>query len=235
MKNGSFQKFENYHKNIYRVTSPRLATFELTVRNTLKILGEKKDGQVLDIGCGCGEIDILIAQNTNFNITGCDISETALKNAQSNIEKAGLGNRIKVEEGNVFNLKYPDNFFDIILSFGYVSAATYPEATQEVARVLKPGGFLVCDFINCLSLYKIFVSLKRVMEKKPLYYLTLSGIRRQFQKEGLVFVGQRLFNTFPPIEGLSPNFFLGFENTVGKVFKNFLARVRLVCFQKLDR
>ena len=228
------QKWEEKSKK-YKSTSSREATFILTVKNTLKLLGNKRKGRLLDLGCGFGEIDILLAQNTGFNITSCDISETAIKTAQKNIEKAGLAHRIKIEEGDVYNLKYPSKSFDVVLSFGYVSAATYPGVQKEVARVLKPGGVLICDFINCLSFYKLFNTFKRVFKKQRIpYYVFLTGIRRKFEKEGLIFEKQYLFNTYPPIDlKFNPRIFLAFEDTIGKIFSFLLGRVRLVSFEKI--
>ena len=231
--NSRKQKWEK-KSGEYELGSTREATFILTVKNTLRLLRNKREGKVLDIGCGFGEIDILLAQNSKFDIIGCDISKIALRNAQENIDRMGLGERIKVEEGDVYSLKYPDGFFDIVLSFGYVSAATYPGVQKEVARVLKPGGILICDFINCLSFYKFFNSLKRVFIKKEFpYYISLNRIRQKFEKEELIFLDQRFFNTYPPIDlNLGPAVFLAFEKSVGRIFKSFLGRVRLVSFQK---
>ena len=228
------QKWEEFNRR-YKKSSVREATFVLTIENTLGLLTERR-GRVLDIGCGFGEIDILFAQNTNFNIVGCDISKIAVKAAQENVEKVGLGHRIKIEEGDIYNLKYPNDFFDIVLSFGYVSAATYPGAQKEVARVLKPGGILVCDFINCLSLYKFLSTFKRIAKlRKVAYYVTLNGICREFKRQNLVFVDQRFFNTYPPLYlSLNPKIFLSFENTIGKIFKSILGRVRLVSFKKIS-
>lgn len=238
MKFGNFderkEKWEKIHRK-YKLNSARQATIILTVKNTLNLLKEKREGRVLDLGCGFGEIDILLAQKTNFNIIGCDISELAIKTAKENIHKAKLEDRIQIEKGDVYNLKYHDNYFDIVLSFGYVSAATYPGVQKEVARVLKPEGILICDFINCFSFYKFFKTIKRIINGKKPYYLTLAGIRREFEKVGFMFRNQLFFNTYPPIHfNLNPRFFLIFENTIGKIFKIFLGRVRLVKFQKIS-
>ncbi len=228
------QKWEEKSRN-YRLNSSREATFILTVKNTLKLLGNRKKGRVLDVGCGFGEIDILLAQNTDFNITGCDISGIAVKTAQENIKKAGLNRRIKIEKGDVYHLKYPSKSFDVVLSFGYVSAATYPGVQKEIARVLKPGGVLICDFINCLSFYKLLSTFKRVLKKQEIpYYVSLAGIRREFKKANLTLASQCLFNIYPPINIVSNSqIFISFENIIGKIFKKFLGRVRLVKFQKI--
>jgi len=227
------QKWEE--KNItYNPDSTRQATFFLTVRNTLDLLDPVRSGRVLDIGCGFGEIDILLAENTDFHITGVDISKNALDIFSKKIQEKGLSERIKIEEGDVYNLKYPDNSFDVILSFGYVSAATYRGVQKEIARVLKPGGILVCDFINPLSIYKIPSTIKRKMAgRETPYFISLSGIRREFDKNNLIFKKQRFFNTYPPLHwGVPVKKFLYFENTLGKILRRVLGRVRLVSFEK---
>jgi ubiquinone/menaquinone biosynthesis C-methylase UbiE len=228
------QRWEQINKK-YKKNSAREATFILTVENTLRLLKAKKQGRLLDIGCGFGEIDVLLAQNTDFNIIGCDISELALRNARENVEKMNLSNRVKIEQGDVYKLKYPDNFFDVVLSFGYVSAATYIGAQKEVVRVLKPGGILICDFIHCLSPYKLFYTLKRIIKVGEIpYYISLAGIRREFKKENLIVTDQCFFNTYLPLDlKLDPKVFLAFENIIGRLFRNFLGRVRLVKFQKI--
>lgn len=238
MKAGNYlerkQKWEEKSHG-YKSNSSREATFVLTVKNTLDLLKNKKSGRILDIGCGFGEIDVILAQNTDFEIIGCDISEIAIGAARENIRRANLENRIKIEEGDVYSLKYPDGYFDVVLSFGYVSAATYPEVQREVSRVLKPGGILICDFINCLSFYKIFNTFKRIVKKQDVpYYVSLAGIRREFKKADLAFFDQRLFNTYPPVNiGLDKATFILFESTAGRVLKNILSRVRLVGFKKM--
>lgn len=219
-----------------RVNSARQTTFILTVKNALELLGDKKNGKVLDIGCGFGELAILLAKNTDFEIIGFDISKKSVGAARENVRKAGLEGRIKIEEGDVYGLKYPNNYFDAAVSFGYVSAATYRGAPKEIARILKPEGLLICDFINCLSFYKIFSSLKRLIKGDSPYYLLLSGIKREFEKDGFIFKGQRFFNTYPPLNlDLSSKFFLAFENTFGRLFKKGLARVRLICFSSTPK
>jgi len=228
-----YRKWEGVAKR-YKIDNTRLATFQLTVKNVLKLLKNKKEGLAIDIGCGFGSIDVLLAQNTDFKIIAMDISDTALEAAKKNVMHFSQEERIKVEKGDVYNLSYPDNYFDVIFSFGYVSAATYPSARNEVYRVLKPGGLLICDFINHVSLYKLPFLIKNIF----LGYTQLgefSKIKKDFKKTGFKFLSKIYFNTYPPIfKNIFPVWtYLLFEKTIGRPLKKILGRVILVSFKKI--
>ncbi len=231
-------KWEKYAKSVDTQSSSKKATFSLTADNALKLLGKRLDGLMLDVGCGFGEVDILLAKRTNFRIIGCDISGECVGRARDNVKRAGFTGRIKIEQGDVYSLTYPSNYFDVVVSFGYASAATYKGAQAEVSRVLRPGGFLICDFINYLSLYKIVhlpVKWKRIVSREGKYYneATVRGISNYFARYNLHFISQKLFNTYPPVNFLPPGALILFDKTIGRVSGRVLGRVRLVCFQKI--
>lgn len=231
-------QWEEYAKAIDTKTSSKRATFELTAKHALALLGDKREGLVLDVGCGFGEIDILLAKMSNFRIIGCDVSRICVARARENVQSSGVDGRIKIEEGSAYALPYPDEYFDVVTSFGYVSAATYKGAQGEVQRVLKPGGLLICDFVNLLSVYKISNVAgrwKRLIREEGKHYntLTMRGIAEYFQRYKFKFVSQILFNTYPPVNFLPPQFLIFFDKTIGRALSKVLGRVRMVCFQKV--
>ena len=231
-------KWEKYARAVDTTSSSKRATFELAAQYAVDLLGEKRSGVLLDIGCGFGEIDVLLAQNTNFKIIGCDISKRCIDVAREKVKSYGFEERIKIEEGDVFHLAYPDNYFDVVVSFGYASAATYKGAQSEVARVLKSGGLLICDFANLLCIYKIMnvpLRWKRLINEEGKHYNTLTarGIEEYFGRYQLKFVSQRLFNSYPPVNFLSSEFLIFFDRTAGKVLAKALGRVRIMCFKKV--
>ena len=63
------EKWERYARVVDTASSSKRATFALTAEHTLDILGDRRSGRMLDIGCGFGEIAILLADRTKFNIT----------------------------------------------------------------------------------------------------------------------------------------------------------------------
>lgn len=231
------ENWENYARIVNTKTSSKSASFELTVENCLGLLDGKRDGNLLDIGCGFGEIDVLLAQRTDFNIIACDISETCVNQARADAKTLGLESRILYELADVYKLPYQNEQFDVVVSFGYTSAATYKGAQSEAARVLKRGGLFICDFVHPMSLYKI-VHLPRRLNKfirsHGKYYniLTAKAIKDYYSAYGLDFMAQKFFNTYPPLDFLPENTLLFFEKSIGKVFSRFLGRVRIVCFRK---
>lgn len=231
------ENWESYARIVNTKTSSKKASFELTVENCVDLLNGKYDGKLLDIGCGFGEIDALLTQRTDFNITGCDISERCINRARANAKNLQMEDKISYELADVYKLPYQNEQFDVVVSFGYTSAATYKGAQAEAARVLKRGGLLICDFVNPLSLYKIVYLPTRWgkftgAEGKYYNILTTKAIKDYYSAYGLDFMAQKFFNTYPPFDFFQENVLLFFERSLGKIFNRFLGRVRIVCFKK---
>lgn len=230
----------------FSLDSTKIATYELTVRNTLDLL-TKEDCQrpleVLDLGCGQGDIDILLALRTDFRVTAVDISDLALRIAADKTRSWGLQNRIRLCQADAYHLCFPSESFDVVISFGYGSVGGYLEAQSEVRRVLRGRGVAIIDFKN-LSLYNTlltprqFVRLwERYRRGEPkMYHLGIWGLKAYFRRFGLELEKSRAFNTYPPIGAklLPPAVFLAFEGTLGRLLRPLLGRVFLAKFRKVD-
>ena len=240
--------WDDYWKK-FRIDNTKRATYELAVENTLKLLKRSlgpdclhRELRVLDVGCGYGDIDILLAQKTNFHITATDISSKAIKRAREQIFAVGLEHQISLVQGDIYNTGFKSNSFDVVISYGYASAASYKGVQTEVHRVLVPGGLAIIDFRN-LSLYQMLFSsrqfirsYKRWKNKEPkIYHWGRFGIKEHFSQYGLELQTIRMFNTYPPILGekISYQWFLFFENTVGRFLKPLLSRVLLAQFKNV--
>lgn len=96
----------------------------------------------LDAGCGGGRYSIALAKLGAAEVTGIDLSEVAIADAQRRAKDLGASH-IKFEVGSVTALPYADSSFDCVISSGVLMHTTEPvKMLSELARVLKPGGML---------------------------------------------------------------------------------------------
>lgn len=95
---------------------------------------------VLDIGCGVGVTGIEIVNRFGSRVTVSDKSELMLAQARANVAAAGLGDRIGVDWGDIADLPYPDDTFDVTMIEAVTMFVDRERAIREVVRVTKPGG-----------------------------------------------------------------------------------------------
>jgi ubiquinone/menaquinone biosynthesis C-methylase UbiE len=96
--------------------------------------------KVLDAACGTGNLAVLAAR-AGCTASGLDIASNLLAQARARAQKESL--TIKYTEGDVEAMPYPDASFDVVVSMFGVMFAPRPErVVSELARVVKPGGFI---------------------------------------------------------------------------------------------
>ena len=123
--------------------------------------------RVLDLGCGTGLLTMIIKQSIpNAQLTGLDGDEGVLNIAR---EKSH-GIDIQWDHALAFDMPYPDNSFDVVVSSFVTHHLTGVEkmrAFREVHRILRPnGGFHIVDFgppFNLLS--RVQASLMKSFER----------------------------------------------------------------------
>lgn len=128
------------------------------IHNAIKLkcvqsLDIKPHANVIDLCCGTGDIARLIKKvQPNAIVTGIDFSENMLEIAKNKSEG------IQYFQGDVTNLPYPDETFDIVtMGFGLRNINNAEKAVEEVYRILKPNGlFLHLDFGEKNILSRIF-------------------------------------------------------------------------------
>jgi ubiquinone/menaquinone biosynthesis C-methylase UbiE len=101
---------------------------------------------VLDAGGGSGINAIMMAHRCKA-VTLLDISPRMLELAAANVQKAGLGERIRLVEGDITNLEqFGDAEFSFVVCVGgslsYVLEKA-PRAIQELVRVAKRQSMLI--------------------------------------------------------------------------------------------
>ncbi|MBI2857831.1 MAG: methyltransferase domain-containing protein [Chloroflexi bacterium] len=107
----------------------------------------RKDGKILEVGCGGGRVAIPLSLQ-GYDVTGIDLADRMVKTAIENARTSGV--TAIVEVGNARDLKYGDDTFDYALMLAYLighipGRANRITALRETNRVLKPGGILIAD------------------------------------------------------------------------------------------
>jgi len=100
--------------------------------------------RVLDYCCGNGTESIFLAKQGAREVVGIDISEESIYNCRQQATALGLDAiaRFEVMDAEVMN--FPDNSFDLMSEYGCLHHLDLGNALPELARVLKPGGSMIC-------------------------------------------------------------------------------------------
>src|SRR5215831_5935150 len=94
--------------------------------------------QLLDVGCGSGQLALLAARD-GVNVTGVDIAPNLVERARARAQAEGL--RARFEEADAEALPFEDASFDVVTSLIGAMFAPRPElVAKELLRVCVPGG-----------------------------------------------------------------------------------------------
>lgn len=142
---------------------------ELELPTLEKLIGDPSGLKVLDFGCGPGVISRWLIERGTPCVVGYDVSEGMLNYARRREEKEQLG----INYASDIKQKYNEHF-DIVLAVYVMPYATNHDdllaMSQEMARVLKPGGRLLTlpihpDFNADPEYYRSFGL--RLIEEQP--------------------------------------------------------------------
>jgi len=124
------------------------ATMDHAAPNTafverLTTLGAR--GRMLDIGTGPGHIPLLLCErDADAHITGIDLSDAMLREAERLRAASPFRERLVFERGDAKRLRYADAGFDAVFSNTILHHLPDPLAfLREACRVLRPGGALL--------------------------------------------------------------------------------------------
>jgi SAM-dependent methyltransferase len=168
-----------------------------------------KDILVLDCGCGFGAFYNL---TKDFNTIYLDISLNLLKKFELKERKIC---------GNILNLPFKDNTFDLVLCINVLEHLDYLKALNEIKRVLKDNGHLIVVVINRDSLIKeeIFNDFKIFHKPLSIEDFKINGFKIIYSNSAYFLPS--IFKIFPPII-LSKllKYWKPIDKKLSKIFKN---------------
>lgn len=99
----------------------------------------KPSSEILDIGCGDGWIDFILAEY-GFNVTGIDSSQTAIQKAK---KKAVDSGNLEFIVGDALEFNFSKNSFDAVFDRGllhHIPEENWDDYRNGINKILKPNG-----------------------------------------------------------------------------------------------
>jgi len=110
----------------------------------VKQLKSLKPKLILDVATGTGDFALEALSLQPDRIIGVDISEGMLAVGRQKVQKAGLSQKIELQQGDSEGLAFPDSTFDAVtVAFGVRNFENLEKGLADMQRVLKKGGKLV--------------------------------------------------------------------------------------------
>jgi len=104
-----------------------------------------KGKEVLDLSCGTGYGSRILYDSGAKKVVGVDISSETINFAYAKYKVNGLEFKV----GNVLNIDFPENYFDVITCFETIEhVQNQKKALMELRRILKPMGLLIISSPN---------------------------------------------------------------------------------------
>jgi len=125
----------NLEKIPWNIEAPPDALIELVKS------GKLKPCKTIDLGCGAGNYGIFLA-SIGFDVTGVDISQTAIKLARENAEKKGVNSKFIVADvlGNLDEIKGTFDFAYDWELLHHIFPEERKKYVENVHRILNPRG-----------------------------------------------------------------------------------------------
>lgn len=149
--NAYFEVSTAYWKEVYEsgdLWSTIYKERRLVVLGLAQQLQLSTDWPILEIGCGAGLTSVALARN-GYAVEAIDSVDAMIKVTQQHAEDAGVAHRVTTSVGDVHDLAFADAMFSLVLMIGVAPwLHSLDKSLREVARVLRPEGYLIATADN---------------------------------------------------------------------------------------
>mgnify|MGYP001223676254 CR=1 FL=1 len=116
----------------------------LFVNNLFGLSKINRETKILDVGCGDGEIPIMIFKKQICDITAVDGSESMLEEFHKKLKTNNISS-IKVLKSLIDNKLFKDNKFDIVMSNSLIHhIKDISSFWKNLIRLIKNDGVILC-------------------------------------------------------------------------------------------
>lgn len=140
---------ELYSGHIDRVTY----NFVSRQRAVEELLDTVINGQVLDVGCGTGDLAPFVVRK-GATYTGVDLSAKMIERANLNHAVLAQGGKATFQIADCENLPFPATKFDVVTAVALIEYLPDPTRfLQGVHKVIKPGGYflITVPYKDCIN------------------------------------------------------------------------------------
>lgn len=114
-------------------------------RVAVGMLEGRNPRDILDVATGTGDLAIALARRLDpATVTGIDLSERMIEIGRRKVAQSGLGDVVKLLEGDCLSLPFTDESFDVVtVAYGVRNFENLLKGYSEMYRVLRPGGMVL--------------------------------------------------------------------------------------------
>ena len=145
----SYNQANEYDSKRFSTPSGKMIhSMELRILQYFLKLTSSKD-RILEVGCGTGRLLIELTKK-DYTVDGVDASPEMLSKLQQKFERTKLSSNFYVSESA--KLPFKDNDYNFVYSIRLLNQTESIEyalkTIKEMVRVVKPGGYVLAEFVN---------------------------------------------------------------------------------------
>jgi len=139
-------------KDVYALIHQQRRAIVLQLIDNLNL---PQDSRILEVGCGAGLTTVALAER-GFEVHAIDSVPAMIDLTRQAAAHLSSNYRVTTSLGDVEDLSLPDNMFNVVLAIGVIPwLGSSHKAVQELARVTKPGGYVIVNADNRWRLTEI--------------------------------------------------------------------------------
>jgi ubiquinone/menaquinone biosynthesis C-methylase UbiE len=146
-----FARHASYWAEIYELQGVKEFIHQERLRIVLDLVNElplPTGAAALEVGCGAGYASTALAEK-GYIVDAIDTVQEMVNTARARARQHEVGDKVRVNIGNVYSLPFSDNKFNLVIAMGVLPWLPSVEAPlREMNRVLQPGGYLIVTVDN---------------------------------------------------------------------------------------